>query len=177
MKKLLLVSLMLLIVSSSKTFAEEAFQKNYGISYSSTRQLDFRKFINESLMVYAGISYGASEYKISGLSSNATVFNGYSIDIGVRKYVSNNNLSDFVDFLIMKSYSKINSDSGGVGNVQNTQLYLAYGLEYMISPVLSIEGKTGVLYQQSNQTDNTLTYTSSGYVLPYSAIALNYYWK
>lgn len=165
----------ILVVASFSAVADEPSNANYGVSFSGTNQLLLRKVVNESVMVYGGIqvaSYNLDGGNSSFLSSSAT---SRYYSIGVRDYLSKASLSKFINFEFTRGF-QTSTDAVGTSQRVDTSAYLNYGIEYFLSPNISIEGSAGVAFYKYEITNSTYSHSFTNTAIPIAKLALTYYW-
>jgi hypothetical protein len=160
--------------SSLSAFAEETNQKDYGISYGGSTGLAIRKSLNENTLVFAGLGLGYDHYDNSSCC-NANG-NNYSITLGVRRLLSIDKLSKFIDVELSASYYETKISDGTNPHSKGASVYAAYGIEYFLSSNVSIEGKAGfsVDYFESSNTGGSSSTKSIRF--PRAATGITYYW-
>lgn len=162
----------IIFVFSLTAMADESNQKNYGVSFDSFNGLYIRKVLNESAMIYAGINLHNTQTSDSfgNFSGNA-----YSASIGARHYITSNQLSKFINLELLRDYFRFNYTGSDDLQVIGTSAYVSYGIEYFISPDVSIEGKAGISMYLSESSSASRT-NSRSTSFPTTNIAITYYW-
>ena len=186
---------------SAPAIASDENTQNIGISLDSPltnpNRLTVRKFIDETTVMYAGIglffldhstAFSTTSTNSSTTFSNTQIINrdSYSLAFGVRRFLSRDNLSTFMDLELTGSYSESrgSNQSSYTGAIT---LMPAYGVEYFLSPNVSIEAKAGIPLGYSNTnswtvssstqaTTSTTSSTTKSIQSPRLATAITYYW-
>ncbi len=189
--KLITACLSAIICLISQTAsADEIMQSNVGVSFKNLNGLSLRKALSESTMIYTGIGYRISQgYRASdsgsvmvNRDSNSTA---YSLTVGARKYFNRDMLSKFMNLEVSRNITKYNSSntssaSGSYNTDYQTQsnsANITYGVEYYLSPNISVEGAAGVGMSWLEDTVPGNSYSNSKDILfPLVNIALTYYW-
>lgn len=175
-----------LVVSFSADAADanqaDTDQKDYAVSFGvgAGSGLSVKKALSESTWIfanasmYAGKSTGQYTSGATTISYNATN-RSYSLSAGVRRYLSNDKLSKFIQLSLGESYSKYSGD----GYYSSQRFYgatAAYGLEYFLDTDLSIEGTVGLSYSYSPGSSSAPNVSSRNMSFPVVGTAISYYW-
>jgi len=163
----------IIFVFSLTAIADESNQKNYGVSFDSFNGLYIRKVLNESAMIYAGIDLNNTQTSDSFGNSSG---NSYSASIGARHYITSNQLSKFINLELLRGYSRFSYTGSDDSQATGTSANVSYGIEYFISPNVSIEGKAGISmhWSESSSASGTNLHRSTSF--PTTNIAITYYW-
>ena len=168
-------SLALFVISFSAA-ADESSNANYGVTFSSTNQLLLKKIVNESVTVYAGMQVVSSNFDGNNSYILNTSSTGRNYIIGIRDYLSKANLSKFANLEVSKGFQTITTDTVGASQSVSTSASLHYGIEYLLSSNLSIEGSAGVAFYWDEVTTPTSSYSLKSTAIPVAKLALTYYW-
>ena len=181
---------LIVCISTQAVYAEEPVKKDLGVSFKNLNGLHIRKSLSEATLIYMGISIGKGQQYYSsdlGLStfesnSNDTSYTGI---LGGRKYLSNEKISKFINLEVARGFAKAdyttNSSSPSNANFDTqatmSSASVTYGIEYFLSPGISIEGAAGIGLYWTEGSNSSGTYsTTKGISLPIASIALTYYW-
>jgi hypothetical protein len=189
--KLIAVFLSILLLAYSQTAScDDSIQRNWGVSFKNLSGLYIRKSLSETALMYAGIGLGKGQQYYSsdaGLgtfesTSNDTSYTGI---LGIRKYLSNEKLSKFINLEVLRGvYKSDYSTSSSTVSTSNADAQsrvnstnISYGIEYFLSSRISIEGAAGIGMYWSDGTNSSGSYSANkGVSLPIASIALSYYW-
>lgn len=170
------------LVVSFSADAADTNQKDYAVSFGvgSGSGLSVKKALSESTWIFASASIAAGKSTGQYTSGATTVSvntttRSYSLSAGVRQYLSNDQLSKFIQLSLGESYSKYSGD----GYYSSQRFYGAtagYGLEYFLDTDLSIEGTVGLSYSYSPGNSYTPNLSSRSMSFPVVGTAITYYW-
>ena len=181
---------LIVYISTQAVYAEEPVKKDLGVSFKNLNGLYIRKSLSDTALLYAGFNIGkGQQYYSSDFGSGTFESTGndtfYAGIIGGRKYLSNEKISKFINLEVARGFAKAdNSTSSSTISIPNsdaqttmTSANITYGIEYFISPSISIEGSAGVGMYWIVGTNSSGTYsTTKSISLPLASIALTYYW-
>lgn len=163
---------------SCTAVAEEAIQRDFGISFGSDSSLTFRKALSENTAVFAGVGLWSGKTEMQS-TYNGVVINdsysstGYSITAGVRHYFGKDKLSNFVQMSLTDTIVKY---SDGSAAPVFWQAGIGYGVEYFIDTRLSVEGMARANMSYQKYDSSTYRTVSKSIQTPTVTVALNYYW-
>ena len=178
-----------ILITSLTAHAEEPISKNLGITFKNANSLQIRKLVSESIMIYGGLGLGYGDGSDSSTfstntSSSTNNSKYYQGTIGARKYLNNDKLLKFINIDIIRTYvtSSYSSTSTSYNlnadqQSRNTSVNIIYGIEYFISPSVSIEGGAGIGLFWSEYSNSSESYgVNRGISFPLTNFAMTYYW-
>lgn len=162
----------------SIAYAESSPRQSLGMGISYGYQgLALRQVFGKDNLFYLSGNYGKSNFEASAsfngtTTTDASSSRSFSVGAGVRHYLSDEKLSDFVQLELDKSYA--NGNLGSSSRVYSATM--GYGFEYFLDSRVSVEARAGVRYTYSrsdiSSSSNTGRYTS----IPVVGIAITRYW-
>jgi hypothetical protein len=179
-----------ILLTSQAVYADDIPRRDFGVSINNINELSVRKGLTESTMIYAGLGYSQSQHDsqndsssiVTGSAVNLTTYRGM---VGVRIYGNNNNLSKYLNLevgrIISKNETTTYSNTTGSTSIDyqthSNTASLTCGMEYFISPNISIEGAAGFGVSWTEQLYPDNSYMSDKSIsFPLVNIALTYYW-
>lgn len=205
MRYITIILLSVMVFSPAPVIASDENQGKFGISLDNPLgllanpvnpgRLTVRKLLDEDTVIYAGVgltfsqnSHNSTAASIANPTSSSS--DRYSLVSGVRRFLSRDNLSTFMDLELSGFYSE-NRGSGPANGGFNQSSYTrgitlmpAYGVEYFFSPNVSIEAKAGIplnyfkgsVSASSGVSQTTTSITSKSIDFPRFITAITYYW-
>lgn len=164
---------LIIFTSSLSAFADDANLNKYGISYGGSTGLAIRKALNENTLLYAGIGFGYGHYDNSSCCSDNS--SNYTMTFGTRRFLAVDKLSKFIDVELIAQYVESRSSVSN-SHGKGVSAFVAYGIEYFLSPNLSIEGKAGLSVNYFTSSFGGASNSQKSTNFPRAVTAITYYW-
>jgi hypothetical protein len=162
----------------SIAYAENSPRQSLGMGISYGYQgLALRQIFGKDNLFYLSGNYGKSNFEASAqfngtTTSDTSSSRNFSVGVGVRHYLSDEKLSDFVQVELDKGYASDNFGS-------SSRIYSAtmgYGFEYFLDSHVSVEARTGVRYSYIRAGASSSSSTVRSTSIPVVGIAITRYW-
>jgi len=172
----------ILSISSFSALADDSNQSGLGAAFGvgAGGGFSIKKTLGDTNQLLAGFNLSQGQYQnqstFNGTTTNTnSIGNAYSMQVGIRHFLTKEKLSNFVQLSIVGSYVT-NSSSGISTSYKSFSILPGYGVEYFIAPNFSIEGTVGLglHYSSGDYSDNNST--SKNIQLPFVGTAITYYW-
>jgi hypothetical protein len=165
-----------IFASSASAEASPRQNQNWGVSYGY-QGLAIKKIFSKDNLFYLSGSYGKSNFEVSApfngtTSSNTSSSKSFSVGVGVRHYLSDEKLSDFVQVELDRGYANDNFGS----STRSYSATMGYGFEYFLDSRVSVEARAGVRYTYSRSDSSYISSTGRSSSIPVVGIAITRYW-
>lgn len=167
------ISIFILQLTLSVVEASETSKT--GLSIDDSRSLIFRFVSQNNHSAEIGVRFGVGHYGSGTSSSVHADSSNVQLVLGYRKYNRNEKIDHFYGASLALSYTgRDGNQTYNNSDSRRASLSGLYGMEYMVTENISIEGRVGIRVNYNDYTDGTNR--SRSYTVPETGIAINYYW-
>ncbi len=180
-----------LFVNSFAALADDSQQSRYATAFGlgTGGGLSIKKMWDDTNQVFAGFNLSYFNSQNQNTSSGFTTSSdsnshGYTLFAGTRHFLEKGSLSKFIQISLSGGYGTSTTGNGFSSTSKGVSLIPGYGIEYFLTPDISIEGVMGLSYTYSKtETASSVSNipaqsssTTKSFSFPTVGMAITYYW-